>query len=64
MSKVPVGLEVNIAVVVNIAISRDIAPYNRHVNWRFEGKYHLHLQSKKSAKQETSVLQNVGSHMN
>jgi hypothetical protein len=68
-----VGFEVLTAVVMNVAVLCDIAPCSR----RFGGTYHLHLQRRKSAEQETSVqkvarqnskdggdtfLRNVGSH--
>jgi hypothetical protein len=36
----------------NVATLRDIAPCSPNVNRRFGRKYHLHLQSKKSAQQE------------
>jgi hypothetical protein len=32
-------------------------PYSRYVNRRFGGTYHLHVQGRKSAEQETSVQQ-------
>jgi hypothetical protein len=40
---------------IHVAIFWDIAPYNAHVNGRFGGTYYLHLQCRKSNKQETSV---------
>jgi hypothetical protein len=52
-----VGFEVLTAVVMNVAIFWDIAPCSPYVNQRFGGTYHLYLQGKKSAEQETSVQQ-------
>jgi hypothetical protein len=42
---------------MNVAIFWDIAPSNPYVNGRFGGTYHLHLHSRKSSEQETSVQQ-------
>jgi hypothetical protein len=53
------GLEVLAAVIMNVAIFRDIVPCIPHMNRRFGGKYHLYLQGRKSTKQETSVQQVV-----
>jgi hypothetical protein len=49
-----VGFEVLTAVVIKIAILWSIAPCNPYMNRRFRGTYHLHLQSRKFAKQQTS----------
>jgi hypothetical protein len=32
-----------------------VAPCSSYVNWRFDVKYHLHLQVRQSAERETSV---------
>jgi hypothetical protein len=53
----PVGFEVLKAVVMKIAIFWNIAPFSPHVNRRFGGMNHVHLQGKESAEQETSVQQ-------
>jgi hypothetical protein len=50
-----VGFEVLTLVVMKIVIFLDIASCSPYMNRRFEGKYHLHLQGRKSAEQETSV---------
>jgi hypothetical protein len=50
-----VGYEILAAVVLNFAIFWDIVPCSSYDNRNFERKHHLHLQVKKSAKQETSV---------
>jgi hypothetical protein len=50
-----VGFEVLIAVIIHIAVLWEKAPCSTYVNRRFGGTYHLHLQGRKSAKQETSV---------
>jgi hypothetical protein len=50
-----VGFEVLTAVVMITAIFRDIAPCSPYMNRRFGGTYHLHLQGRISAEQETSV---------
>jgi hypothetical protein len=42
-------------VVMKIAIFRDIAPCSTHMNRRFGETYRLHLRSRKSAEQNTSV---------
>jgi hypothetical protein len=39
-----VGSEALTAVVMNVAMFWDIAPYSPYVNRRFGGMYHLHLQ--------------------
>jgi hypothetical protein len=39
----------------NVQIFWDVAPYRLFVNRHFGGKYHLHLQGRKSAEQETGV---------
>jgi hypothetical protein len=68
MKKVPVvGFEVFTVVVMKTAIFWDIALCSLYMNWHFEGTYHLHLQGRKSAEEETSVrahtfLRNVGSY--
>jgi hypothetical protein len=41
----------------NVTIFWDIASCSTYVNLRFEGTYHLHLQGRKLAEQETSVQQ-------
>jgi hypothetical protein len=46
------GFQVLTAVVINVAISCDMAPYTLYFNRRFGGKYHLHLQARKLAKQK------------
>jgi hypothetical protein len=43
--------------VMNVVILCDIAPYSPYVKQRSGGIYYLHLQGRKSAKQETSVWQ-------
>jgi hypothetical protein len=52
-----VGFEIIIAVVTKVAIFGDIAPCSPYENRHFGGTYHLHLQCRKSAEQETSVQQ-------
>jgi hypothetical protein len=52
-----VGIEIMTAVVMNVAIFWDIAPCSPYVNRCFGGTYHLRLQDRKSAEQETSVQQ-------
>jgi hypothetical protein len=52
-----VGVEVLRAVVVNVAIFWDISPCGPNVNRRFGRDCLLHLQGRKSAKQENSVQQ-------
>jgi hypothetical protein len=50
---------------MDVAIFWDIAPCGPYVNLCFRGTYHLHLQSRKSAEQGTSMHQmakHVGSH--
>jgi hypothetical protein len=44
----------------DVAIFWDIAPSTPYVNRRFGGTYHLHLQGRKSAEQETSMQQVAG----
>jgi hypothetical protein len=51
------GFEVFTAVVMNIAIFWVMAPCSSCVNRCFGRKYHLSLQGRKSAEQETSVQQ-------
>jgi hypothetical protein len=51
------GFEVSIAAVMNVAIFWDMALCSRYVNIRFGRTYHFHLQSRKSAEQETNVQQ-------
>jgi hypothetical protein len=53
--RVFVGFEVLTPVVMNISIFWDIAPCDPYEN-RFGGTYRLHLQARKSAQQETSML--------
>jgi hypothetical protein len=38
-------------------LPRSIAPFSPYVNRRFGGKFHLHLQGRKTAKQESNVQQ-------
>jgi hypothetical protein len=45
---------------MNVAIFWAIAPCSAYVNKRFGGTYHLHLQGRKSAEQETSLQQLAG----
>jgi hypothetical protein len=52
-----VGFKMLTAVVMDVAIFWDIAPFNPYVNRSFGGMYHFHLQGRKSAEQETSVQQ-------
>jgi hypothetical protein len=52
-----VGYEVLTAVITNVIVFWDISPCSPYVNRRFGGTYHLHLQGRKSAEQETSVYQ-------
>jgi hypothetical protein len=52
-----VGSEDLTAVAMNVTILWDIAPCSPYVNRRFKGTYHLHLQGRKSAGQETSIEQ-------
>jgi hypothetical protein len=66
-----VGSEVLTAVVIDATILWDIVSCSPYVNRRFGGKYHLHLQGRKSVEQEISkeqnpdtYLRNVGSHTN
>jgi hypothetical protein len=40
---------------INIAIFWNRAPFSQYVNGNFGVTYHLHLQGRKSAKQETGV---------
>jgi hypothetical protein len=54
----PFGLKRNIG--TDVAIYWGIAPCSPYVNDRFGGTYHLHLQGRKSAQQETSVQQVTG----
>jgi hypothetical protein len=49
-----VGFEVLTVVIMKTAIFWDIAPCSPYTNRRFGGTYHLHLQSRKSAEEETS----------
>jgi hypothetical protein len=51
-----VGPDVITAVVMDVAIIWDIAPCSPYMSIRFRGTYRLHLQGRKSAEQETSVL--------
>jgi hypothetical protein len=39
-----------------VSVFWDIVLCSRYMNQRFGGNYHLHLQGKKSAEQENSVL--------
>jgi hypothetical protein len=41
---------------MKVAIFWDTAPYPQYMNQRFAGAYHLLLQGRKSAEQETRVL--------
>jgi hypothetical protein len=41
--------------ILNVAIFWVIAPCSSHVNRSSGGKYHFHLQGRKSVEQETSV---------
>jgi hypothetical protein len=54
-----VGHEVPTAVVIQVNISRDTAPCSPSMNWSFEERIPC-LQSRKSAKQETSLLARDG----
>jgi hypothetical protein len=45
------------SVYSHIAIFWEVAPYNPYANWRFGGRFRLHLQDRISAKKETSVLE-------
>jgi hypothetical protein len=45
---------------MNVAIFWDLAPCSPYVNRRFGGTYHLHLQGRKSLRQETSDQQVAG----
>jgi hypothetical protein len=49
------GCEFLTAVDMKVAIFWDISQCSLHMNQRFGGTYHLHLQDKKSAEQETYV---------
>jgi hypothetical protein len=51
-----VGFEVLAAVVMKVVFFWDTAPCSPYVNRCFRGTYHLHLQGRKSAEQETSLL--------
>jgi hypothetical protein len=50
-------LAVQRAVVMTVAILLDNKHRSLYVNRRFGGMYHLHLQCRKSTKQETNVQQ-------
>jgi hypothetical protein len=52
-----VRFEVLTAVIMNVTIIWDIAPYSPYVNRRFGETYHFNFRSRKSAEQETSVQQ-------
>jgi hypothetical protein len=39
---------------MNVVIFWDVAQCGKHMHQLFRGTYHLHLQHKKSAKQETA----------
>jgi hypothetical protein len=51
-----IGFEVLTAVVLKVAMLRNTAPCSPYMNQRFEGMYHILLQGRKSAKEETRVL--------
>jgi hypothetical protein len=51
-----VGFEVLIAEIMNVAIFWDVEPCGPYMNRRFGGTHHLHIQGRKSAEQETSVI--------
>jgi hypothetical protein len=44
-------------VVMNVAMSLDIAPCSPYANRHFGRTYRLHLQGRKSAEEETSMQQ-------
>jgi hypothetical protein len=48
--------EVLTAVVTKVSIFWDIASYNPYMNQHFGRTYHPHLQGRKSAEQETSMI--------
>jgi hypothetical protein len=52
----PVGVEDLTVIVTEVAIVLDPAPCNVCMNQCFGEMYPLHLQGRKSAEQETSVL--------
>jgi hypothetical protein len=52
----PLLLLLNRSLLPNVAIFWDTEPCSPYVNWRFEGNFHLHFQSRKSAEQETSLI--------
>jgi hypothetical protein len=52
-----VGFDVLTAIIINVAIFWDIAPYSPYVTRRFGGTYQLRLQGRKSGEQESSVQQ-------
>jgi hypothetical protein len=54
-SLIRMGFEDLTAVVMNIVIFWDVTQCSPHVKLRFGGKYHLHLQGRKLADQETTV---------
>jgi hypothetical protein len=54
--QVCVGTEVFTALTMEAPIFWDIAPCSPYIKRRFGGMYHLHLQGKITAEQETSVL--------
>jgi hypothetical protein len=50
------GFQVFTAVVTNVAILWDILLCSPHVNRRFGGKYHLHLQGRNSEAQKPACI--------
>jgi hypothetical protein len=52
-----VGFEVLTVVVMNVAIFNDLALCSLYVNRRWRGMYHLHIQHRKSAENETRMQQ-------
>jgi hypothetical protein len=50
-----VGFQFLAAVVMNVAIFRDIAPCSPYVNRRFGRMYHLNIHGQQSAEQETGM---------
>jgi hypothetical protein len=50
-----VGFEAFKAVVINVAMSWDMALCSLYGNRRFGGMYHLHLKGKRLANQEASA---------
>jgi hypothetical protein len=63
ITKIVVGFVARTAVVISVAIFWNIVSCSSYVKRHFRGKYHLHLQGRKTAKQETGMQQVAASHL-